>query len=64
MNMYRRQVSFCAHAIQSREEDIFVIPETLEDARFVNNGLVTGPPYIRFYAGECVVKDCWSCRFG
>jgi signal transduction histidine kinase/CheY-like chemotaxis protein len=46
-----RQVSFCAHAIQSKDEDIFVVPETHEDERFVNNGLVTGPPFIRFYAG-------------
>jgi K+-sensing histidine kinase KdpD len=48
---YSRHVSFCAHAIQSKEEDIFVIPETHEDPRFAHNGLVTGPPFIRFYAG-------------
>lgn len=47
-----RQVSFCAHAIQSKDEDIFVVPETHKDERFVNNGLVTGPPFIRFYAGQ------------
>ena len=46
-----RQVSFCAHAIQSYEEDVFIVPDTYADPRFKNSGLVTGPPYIRFYAG-------------
>eukprot|EP00804_Cyclotella_cryptica_P021470 CCRYP_005801-RB/>CCRYP_005801-RB protein AED:0.03 eAED:0.03 QI:539/1/1/1/0.8/1/6/757/749 len=46
-----RQVSFCAHAIQSYEEDVFIVPDAHEDPRFKDSGLVTGPPYIRFYAG-------------
>ncbi len=45
-----REVSFCSHAILS-ESDVFIVPETFDDPRFVNNGLVTGAPYIRFYAG-------------
>ncbi|KAL7497558.1 hypothetical protein ACHAWT_006100 [Skeletonema menzelii] len=45
-----REVSFCSHAILS-EKDVFIVPETFDDPRFVNNGLVTGPPFIRFYAG-------------
>ncbi len=45
-----REVSFCSHAILSKS-DVFIIPETFDDPRFVNNGLVTGPPFIRFYAG-------------
>ena len=44
-----RKLSFCAHAILVPE--VMVVPDTLADPRFVDNGLVTGPPYIRFYAG-------------
>jgi len=45
-----REVSFCSHAILS-ESDVFIVPETFNDSRFINNGLVTGLPFIRFYAG-------------
>ena len=49
-----REVSFCAHAIVSKE-DVFIVPDTYEDPRFKENGLVTGPPFIRFYAGVSLV---------
>ena len=49
-----RKVAFCAHAIQSTE-DLLIVPNTLEDPRFRNNGLVTGPPHIRFYAGAPLI---------
>jgi len=42
-------ISICAHAIL--EPDLFVVPDTLGDARFVDNPLVTGDPRLRFYAG-------------
>ncbi|ACE86075.1 putative bifunctional diguanylate cyclase/phosphodiesterase [Cellvibrio japonicus] len=45
----RRDVSFCAHAIN--QHDVMVIPDTTLDERFHDNPLVTGPTNLRFYAG-------------
>lgn len=44
-----RHLSFCAHAMLG--EALFIVPETHDDSRFADNALVTGPPFIRFYAG-------------
>lgn len=44
-----RSTSFCGHVIS--QNYIFVIKDTLLDPRFADNPQVTGPPFIRFYAG-------------
>ena len=48
-----RDMSLCAHAILSR--DLLVVPDLREDSRFSDNPLVTGEPWIRFYAGAPLV---------
>ncbi|MCO5733343.1 EAL domain-containing protein [Rhizobium sp. SSA_523] len=50
-----RDVSFCAHALEG--SDVLVVPDALEDPRFASNALVTGAPFIRFYAGAPLITS-------
>lgn len=45
-----RDLSFCAHTIQS-EDDVFIVADALHDPRFAANPMVIGDPHVRFYAG-------------
>lgn len=48
-----RDISFCGHAIHCN--DILVVPDARVDERFVDNPLVLGAPFIRFYAGAPLI---------
>lgn len=48
-------VSICRHALLSRE--LFVVPDTRNDARFACNPLVTASQGLRFYAGALLRTD-------
>ncbi|APX92393.1 hypothetical protein BWR19_05250 [Halomonas sp. 1513] len=44
-----RDISFCGHAVAANAP--LIIEDTLAHPDFADNPLVTGPPFIRFYAG-------------
>lgn len=49
VNQTLRQHAFCNHTIEHDEP--FIVSDATQDPLFVNNPLVTGMPFIRFYAG-------------
>ena len=55
MPMMPREASICARAISGPGQ--FVVPDLSMDRRFENNPLVTGEPYVRFYAGALLETE-------
>jgi GAF domain-containing protein len=50
-----RAISFCGHALFAT--NMLVVPDTLKDPRFADNPMVTGYPFIRFYAGVAMIDQ-------
>jgi serine/threonine-protein kinase len=53
-----RDLSFCGHCIARAEP--LIVEDTRLDPRFADNPLVTGDPFIRFYAGVPLEVDAGS----
>lgn len=54
MQCTHRDLAFCAYTIL--EPDHFVVEDTHADERFRDHPLVTGKPFIRFYAGVPLIN--------
>jgi len=54
-----RAFSLCVHTMDSTE--ILLINDTLADPRYSSNPMVTGKPYIRFYAGAPITMPNNVC---
>lgn len=51
-----REFAFCAHAIND-QENVFIVQDARTDDRFHDNPIVTGDPYVIFYAGVPLISN-------
>jgi signal transduction histidine kinase len=56
VNEFPRDISFCGHTITA-DTEVFEITDATEDERFLDNPLVTGEPFIRYYAGVPLINQ-------
>jgi PAS domain S-box-containing protein len=52
-------IAFCSHTAKGHE--MFIVHDAAKDDRFSENPLVTGPPFIKFYAGLPVHMSDGKC---
>ena len=52
-----RDVAFCAYAIMPGAPEVLEVCDAAADGRFANNPLVTGAPFIRYYAGAPLIVE-------
>ena len=50
-----RDIAFCNYTIQS--DEMLIVLDAKRDVRFADNPLVTGAPFIRFYAGAPLITQ-------
>ncbi|HJV18869.1 MAG TPA: GAF domain-containing sensor histidine kinase [Sediminibacterium sp.] len=53
---FPRNISFCGHTIAT-DAPVFEVNDATQDERFLDNPLVTGDPFIRFYAGVPLINS-------
>ena len=50
-----RNDAFCSYTVLPDSPEVLVVADALKDSRFATNPLVTGSPFIRFYAGAALI---------
>ena len=51
-----REYAFCGHAIND-QNNVFIVQDARRDIRFHDNPLVTGEPFVTFYAGVPLISE-------